>query len=375
MSKAPKYPVTRTSLPPFEEYCEAIRPLWESRWITNMGPLHEELADALADRFGCRVTLFANGHLAIEATLRALLGSGPGEIVTTPFTFVSTTHAIVRCGFTPVFCDVLPEDGTMDPALLESLITPRTVAILPVHVYGHPCDIDTIGDIARRHGLPVLYDAAHAFGVRYKGVPLVRAGDASVLSFHATKVFSTIEGGAVCYDAPLGIPAEAFASRLDDEKNFGIRDAETCVAAGGNAKLGEFSAAMGLCNLRHFEAERDDRLAASGRYDKLLLAGIGVLSRLRPREGTEPAGAYYPLLLPDRATRDRVYTALRADSIGARKYFFPLTSRTECYAACHFAGETPVGEDLASRVLCLPLYAGLTPSDTALIASAVLRAI
>ena len=373
MPKKPKYPVTRTSLPPFEEYCEAIRPLWESHWITNMGPLHDELTDSLAQRFGCNVTLFANGHLALEATLRALLGKGPGEVITTPFTFVSTTHAIIRCGFTPVFCDVQPEDGTMDPACLEGLITSRTVAILPVHVYGHPCDVDAIGAIARRYGLPVVYDAAHAFGVSYKGEPLVRAGDASVVSFHATKVFSTVEGGAVCYGAPMGIPAEEFSSRLDDEKNFGIRDAETSVAAGGNAKLNEFSSAMGLCNLRHFDDEREARLAASGRYDALLLSGG--LSRLRPREGTEPAGAYYPLLLPDRAVRDRVFAALRAEGIGARKYFYPLTSRMECYAAGNYAGTTPVAEDLSSRVLCLPLYAGLTPSDISFIASVLLRAV
>ena len=207
-----KINVTRTSLPPFEDYCEEIRKLWDSHILTNMGVEHDALRDALQQYLGVQhVVLFTNGHLALEAGLRTLGLPQGGEVITTPLTFVSTTHALVRCGLTPVFCDVCPEDGTMDAAKIEPLINDRTVAILPVHVYGHVCDVDAIAAVAERHGLKVLYDAAHAFGVRYRGVPVAQLGEAVMLSFHATKVFSTIEGGAVCCsDAAL-------ARRLADE--------------------------------------------------------------------------------------------------------------------------------------------------------------
>lgn len=359
--------VTRTSLPPFEEYCAAIRPLWESRLMTNMGALHGQFSDALQSRCGCSVTLFSHGHLALEAALEVLARRG-SEIITTPFTFVSTVHAIVRRGLTPVFCDVLPSDGTLDPAGLEALITPRTAAILPVHVYGNPCDVDAIDAVARRHGIPVIYDAAHAFDVRYQDRPLVTFGDASVLSFHATKVFSTVEGGAVCYgEDAAGMSAAEFAVRLDDCKNFGIRDEETCVSPGGNAKLNELQAAMGLCNLRHF----DEAVAARGRVVAQYLDALkplfasGAVSLLLPREGTRPNYAYFPVLFASPEARDKAYTALREAGIHPRKYFWPPVTETHCYRSARYPGadDTPVAHDLSARVLCLPLYDSLTPED------------
>lgn len=227
-----KTSVTRTSLPPFEEYCAQIRPLWDSRILTNMGTQHEAFRTALEQYLAVpHAVPFTNGHLALEAALRALRLPAGAEVVTTPFTFVSTVHAIVRCGFVPVFCDVREEDGTLDPALLEPLLTERTAAVLPVHVYGNVCDVERIGALAARHGLKVLYDAAHAFGVRLHGESAARFGDASVFSFHATKVFSTVEGGAVCTADGTLLQA------LEDEKNFGIRDEEHCAAVGGTQAL------------------------------------------------------------------------------------------------------------------------------------------
>ena len=227
-----KTTVTRTSLPPFEEFCAQIRPLWDSRILTNMGTLHEAFRAALEQYLEVpHAVPFTNGHLALEAALRALRLPAGAEVVTTPFTFVSTVHAIVRCGFVPVFCDVREEDGTLDPALSESLLTERTAAVLPVHVYGNVCDVERIGALAARHGLKVLYDAAHAFGVRLHGESAARFGDASVFSFHATKVFSTVEGGAVCTADGTLLQA------LEDEKNFGIRDEEHCAAVGGTQAL------------------------------------------------------------------------------------------------------------------------------------------
>lgn len=227
-----KTTVTRTSLPPFEEFCAQIRPLWDSRILTNMGSQHEAFRAALEQYLEVpHAVPFTNGHLALEAALRALRLPAGAEVVTTPFTFVSTVHAIVRCGFVPVFCDVREEDGTLDPALSESLLTERTAAVLPVHVYGNVCDVERIGAFAARNGLKVLYDAAHAFSVRLNGESAARFGDVSVFSFHATKVFSTVEGGAVCTADGTLLQA------LEDEKNFGIRDEEHCAAVGGTQAL------------------------------------------------------------------------------------------------------------------------------------------
>ena len=350
--------VTRSSMPPFEEYCDEIRELWDSHWLTNMGTKHQQLEAELKRFLGCEeLVLFTNGHLALENVLEAF--SLQGEIITTPFTFASTTHAIVRSGCTPVFCDIDPVTFTLDPEKLEALITEKTAAILPVHVYGNLCDVEAIGAIAAGHGLPVIYDAAHSFGVFRNGVSSACFGDAAMFSFHATKVFHTIEGGAVC------CRGEALRRRLCDLKNFGIHDEETVPYVGGNAKMNEFCAAMGLCNLRHLEEEIEKRRLVTERYDARL-GGIAGLQINRRQENTRPNYAYYPVVFDGfRLTRDEVYDRLKAAGIVPRKYFYPLTSAFACYAGRpgFDPASTPVAARVAARVLTLPLYADL-PVET-----------
>lgn len=350
--------VTRSSMPSFEEYCEEIRELWDSHWLTNMGVKHRQLEHELKRYLGCdQLALFTNGHLALENIIEAL--DLHGEIITTPFTFASTTHAIVRSGCRPVFCDIDPETYTLDPAKLEALITERTVAILPVHVYGNLCDVDAIGEIAKRHGLPVIYDAAHSFGVFHNGVSSANFGDAAMFSFHATKVFHTIEGGAVCCHS------EEILRRLCDLKNFGIHDEEHVPYVGGNAKMNEFCAAMGLCNLRHLEEEIEKRRWVTERYDQRL-QGIPGLKLNRRQENTKPNYAYYPVVFDGfRRTRDEVFERLAAEGIVPRKYFYPLTSAFSCYEGQpgFDPALTPVADHIAKRVLTLPMYAEL-PLET-----------
>lgn len=355
--------VTRTSMPSFEEYCEQIRPLWDSHILTNMGPQHNEFQSALRKLLGCRVTLFSHGHLALEAALRAFKLPTGSKIVTSPFTFVSTVHAISRLGFEPVFCDVLPQDGTMDPKALECLIDERTALILPVHVYGNVCDVEAIDDIARRHGLPVLYDAAHAFGVSYKGVPVVQYGDASELSFHATKVFSTVEGGAVCYSD------ESLEQVLADERNFGIRDEYVCASAGGNGKMNELQAAMGICNLRHLEEALGERERLWKEYRKQL---EGVVEFCRSRDGATQNHSYMPVFFESGKRRDAVADALDAAGVHARKYFFPLACDALCYK--NLRADVPVARNLSDRVLSLPLYPGLQDEELELVCSVIRQA-
>ena len=348
--------VTRSSMPPFEEYCDEIRDIWDSHWLTNMGAKHQRLEAELKSFLGCEeLVLFTNGHLALENVIEAF--GLKGEIITTPFTFASTTHAIVRCGCTPVFCDIDPVTFTLDPEKLEPLITERTVAILPVHVYGNLCDVDRIGTIARKHSLPVIYDAAHSFGVFRDGVSSACFGDAAMFSFHATKVFHTIEGGAV------SVRDGETRRRLCDLKNFGIHDEENVPYVGGNAKMNEFCAAMGLCNLRHLQEEIEKRRLATERYD-LHLSGVPGLQINRRQENVTPNYAYYPVVFDGfRWTRDQVFDRLKAEGIVPRKYFYPLTSAFRCYEGRPgFNPEsTPVAAHVADRVLTLPMYAGLEP--------------
>lgn len=350
--------VTRSSMPPFEEYCEEIRELWDTHWLTNMGSKHRRLEAELKQYLGCEeLALFTNGHLALENVIEAF--QLQGEIITTPFTFASTTHAIVRCGCKPVFCDIDPKSFTMDPDKLESLITERTAAILPVHVYGNLCDVDRIGEIAARHGLPVIYDAAHSFGVFRNGVSSACFGDAAMYSFHATKVFNTIEGGAVCCHS-----AE-IQRRLCDLKNFGIHDEENVPYVGGNAKMNEFCAAMGLCNLRHLEEEIAKRKVVAERYDARLGDVKGLQLNARQKD-TRPNYAYYPVIFDGfHLTRDEAFSKLSAEGIIPRKYFYPLTSAFRCYAGQpgFDPARTPVAAHAAECVLTLPMYADL-PLET-----------
>ena len=363
--------VTRSSMPPFEEYCEEIRKLWDSHWLTNMGTEHETLERELESFLSCpNVVLFTNGHLALESAIAAFDFPKGGEVITTPFTFVSTTHAITRNGLKPVFCDIEREHYTIDAGKIEELITEKTVAIVPVHVYGNLCDVEKIEKIASRHGLRVIYDAAHAFAEEYKGVSTAMFGDASMFSFHATKVFNTIEGGAVCTrDGKM-------AEMLSDMKNFGIRNAESCVFAGGNAKMNEFQAAMGICNLRHLSREIEKRKTAVLRYRENLSSVKGI--RLcEPDPLVRPNYTYFPVVFTGGKTvRDRVFEELFKEEIIARKYFYPLTSDYECYAGMSDSRkETPVAKEIADSVLTLPLYADLPVSEVDRISGLVVRAL
>lgn len=359
--------VTRSSMPPLEEYVEEIAPLWESRWLTNMGVEHKKLEDGLKSYLGVEnVALFTNGHNALECILEAL--GLRGEVITTPYTFASTTHAIVRKGLTPVFADIKPDDYTIDPESVERLITSRTCAIVPVHVYGNLCDVDAVQEIADRYGLRVVYDAAHAFGVERDGVSAAAFGDASMFSFHATKVFNTIEGGAVCFRDSTLYPV------LNQWKNFGITSPEDVEYVGGNAKMNEFCAAMGVCNLRHLDAEIEKRAHVEVRYRERL-EGVPGIKLVEPQPGVRANHAYMPVVFGDEfgATRDEVFDALAGKDIHARKYFYPLVTDYACYRSVYASERTPVARDVASRVLTLPMYADLALSDVDRICDVIRR--
>ena len=360
--------VTRSSMPSFEEYTEEIKDLWDSHWLTNQGVKHRQLQADLEAYLNCpHVTLYTNGHLALENMLAAYGFPKGSEVITTPFTFVSTTHAIARNGLVPVFCDVNDRDYTIDTDKLEALITDKTVAIMPVHVYGNLCDVETIDTIAKRHGLRVFYDAAHAFAVEYKGVSSACFGDASMFSFHATKVFNTIEGGAVCY------ADDALVEKLDDMKNFGLHGDEGRYVA-GNAKMNEFQAAMGICNLRHLDAEIARRKTAADRY-RARLSGVPGIRLCAPQKDVKPNYAYFPVVFDGyKYSRDEIFDRLKAVDVTARKYFYPITNSFDCYRDFPTAGadKTPVAAYIADRVLCLPLFAGLETADVDRICDVIL---
>lgn len=360
--------VTRSSMPSMEEYIEEIRSIWDSHWLTNMGEKHKALQAELQKYMGVpAVELLTNGHMALELSLQAM--NLQGEVITTPFTFASTTHAIVRNGLEPVFCDIDPETYTMDVTQIERLITDRTCAILPVHVYGNVCNIEEIERIAHKYGLKVLYDAAHTFGETYKGQGIGNFGDASCFSFHATKVFNTIEGGAVCYRDP------DMGRRLYELKNFGIHGPEEVDAVGANAKMNEFCAAMGLCNLRHVDEEIAKRRAVVERYREHL-EGVDGLRLNAQQPEVRSNYAYFPVVFDENlfgASRNEVMDALAQNGIGARKYFYPLTNTFECFHGKYDVDATPVALHVAKRVLTLPLYADLSMEDVDRICKIVLE--
>ena len=350
--------VTRSSMPTLEEYTEEIKELWESHWLTNMGVKHKELQERLKVYLNAEnIELLTNGHMALELTLQAM--NLQGEVITTPFTFASTTHAIVRNGLKPVFCDINPNTYTIDVSKIERLITDRTCAIMPVHVYGNICDVEEIERIAQKYELKVIYDAAHSFGETYKGESVANFGDASCFSFHATKVFNTIEGGAVCFKDPnLG-------KAIYELKNFGIHGPEEVSAVGANAKMNDFCAAMGICNLRHIEEELAKRKLVAERYRNWLekVDGI-VLNTWQPEVKTNYA--YFPVLFEERAfgsSREEVFNALAANGIGARKYFYPLTNTFSCFHGKYDVMDTLVALHISKRILTLPLYADLLLED------------
>lgn len=348
--------VTRSSMPPYDEFVEMIKPLWDSHWLTNMGEFHNELEKKLQDYLGVKyVSLLVNGHLALEMALQSYGFPKGAEVITTPFTFISTTHAIVRNGLQPIFCDVKPEDGTIDESKIENLISEKTVAIVPVHVYGNPCNVEEIARIAKKHGLKVVYDAAHAFAVKYKSCGIGSYGDASIFSFHATKVFNTVEGGAVTFSE------QSMYEKLYNLKNFGIRSAELVVDVGANAKMNELCAVMGLCNLKYIDAAIQARKIVWDYYFSALKCckGIRVLT---PRKNTVQNYAYFPIIVEDdfRISRDELFDEMEQNGIGVRKYFYPLTCDQACFKNMYCNVDLPVARDLAKKVLCLPIYEDLS---------------
>jgi dTDP-4-amino-4,6-dideoxygalactose transaminase len=359
-------PITRSSMPDFEEYINEIKDLWDNRWLTNMGMKHKQLEEKLLRYLDVpNIKLFTNGHLALECAIDAF--DLKGEVITTPFTFASTTHAIVRNGLEPVFCDIDTEDYTIDVDKLEELITEKTSAIIPVHVYGSICNVEEIERIARKYDLKVIYDAAHAFGITVDGVGVANFGDASMFSFHATKVFHTIEGGAVTYKD------EGLSRRLDGLKNFGINGPETVEDVGGNAKMNEFQAAMGICNLRHVDEEIAKRKIVVDRYVESL-SGVKGIKLCKPQAGVKSNYAYFPVVFDGyKMNRDEVLKKLKAENILARKYFYPLTNSFDCYRGRFDVKDTPVAEYIADRVLTLPLYADLALDDVDRICEIILR--
>lgn len=360
--------VTRSSMPPMEEYIEEIKDIWESHWLTNMGGKYRKLQEEVRSYLGVdQMELIVNGHMALELALQMM--ELEGEVITTPFTFVSTTHAIVRSGLTPVFCDIDPETYTMDPARIEELITDKTCAIMPVHVYGNICHVDEIQRIARKYGLKVIYDTAHAFGEMYQEKGIGCYGDAACFSFHATKVFNTVEGGAVCFGD------EKFGRTLRYLKNFGIQGPEKIAGIGTNAKMNEFCAAMGICNLRHVDEEINRRKKVSERYYEKL-KGYKGLQLPRVQKDVKPNYAYFPIVVEEKlfgADRDRIYDCLNSNGIGSRKYFYPLTSKCDCYQGKYRMQETPVAEYVSDHVLSLPIYADLLLEEVDRICNIILE--
>lgn len=360
--------VTCSSMPDFEEYMNEIRELWDTHWLTNMGVKHKVLQKDLEDYLSVdHIDLLTNGHMALELTMQAMNLSG--EVITTPFTFASTTHAIVRNGLTPVFCDINPVDFTIDVTKLESLITDKTSAILPVHVYGNICNVEEVERIANKYGLKVIYDSAHTFGIRYKDKGIGSFGDASCFSFHATKVFNTIEGGAVCYkDLEIG-------ERLYNLKNFGIRGPEVVESVGANAKMNEFQAAMGICNLKHVDEEIEKRKRVVERYRERLENIEGI--QLNPiQENVLSNYAYFPVIFDEKQfgySRNEISDRLAENGIYSRKYFHPLTNTFDCFHGKYDVDKTPVALYISKRVLTLPLYADLALEDVDKICNIILQ--
>lgn len=345
--------VTQSSMPPYEEYIEEIKKIWDSKWLTNMGPIHNDFQLELKKYLQTEnIELFTNGHMALELSLQAL--ELKGEVITTPFTFASTTHTIVRNGLKPVFCDIKSSDYTIDENKIEALITEKTCAIMPVHVYGNICNVEKIQDIANKYNLKVIYDAAHAFGETYKGIGIANFGDVSCFSFHATKVFNSIEGGAASFRS------EMVAKKATALRNFGMVERDQYDLIGSNAKMNEFSAAMGLCNLRHINEEIEKRKKVVLEYISNLY-GIDGISVLESNDDVENNFSYFPVVIEK--DRDEVVKRLSENNIFARKYFYPLTSEFECYSQLSKEYKTPIAKEIANKVLCLPLYADLSLED------------
>lgn len=351
--------VTRPELPPLEEFVPYLEKIWASRVLTNGGPYHQQLEQALCDYLGIKhLALFSNGTTALITALQSLRITG--EVITTPYSFVATSHSLLWNGIEPVFVDIDPDTLNLDPAKIEAAITPRTTAIMPVHCYGHPCQVEALQKIADNYNLKLIYDAAHAFGVEDANGSVLRHGDLSVLSFHATKVFNTFEGGAiVCPDATTKL-------RIDRLKNFGFVDEVTVVSHGINGKMSEINAALGLLQLRYVDQAIARRREVDALYRECLKDVTGIHCQQDAGE-TKANYSYFPILVtPEYSlSRDELYLRLKEHNIYARRYFYPLITDYPMYRRLASASNEnlPVANLVAQQVLCLPIYPGLEESD------------
>lgn len=348
--------VTKSSMPPIEEYIKEIESIWDSKWLTNMGSKHKTLELQLLEYLRVpNIILFTNGHIALESVIAAF--DLKGEVITTPFTFASTTHAIIRNGLKPVFCDINPIDYTIDVEKIEALITDKTSAIVPVHVYGNMCQVYEIERIAKKYNLKIIYDAAHTFGSTVDDIGIGNFGNASMFSFHATKVFNTIEGGAVTFkDGDL-------TNILNHLKNFGITGPESVEYIGGNGKMNEFQAAMGLCNLKYVDGEIEKRKKVVERYIENFKDVEGIALN-KEQKGVKNNYAYFPVLFDGyKYNRDEVFELLKKNGIIARKYFYPTINSFQCYRDEYNPNDTPIAKDISEKILTLPLYADLSMED------------
>ena len=354
MSNEPIY-VTQPSLPPLDDFIESLKMIWESKVLTNNGPFHKEFEKELADFLGVKyVSVFSNGTLGLITALQCL--SIKGEVITTPYTFIATTNALHWNGITPVFCDVDPVYGNIDPAKIEALITARTMAIMPVHVYGNPCDMKAIEAIGKKHKLKIIYDAAHAFGVRKNKESILNSGDLSILSFHATKTFNTIEGGAIISHD------EATKIRIDNLKNFGITSEVTVVEPGINAKMNELQCAFGLLQLKEINKNILKRKVITEFYREEL-TGVKGLRFLEDISGVEHNYSYFPIFIEADfpLTRDELYEFLKTHRIFSRRYFYPLVNTFSPYnelPSAHMK-DLSQAQKMADEVVCLPIYSDL----------------
>lgn len=348
--------VTSPLLPSLDDFIPMLKDIWERKWLTNNGHYHKELEKQLADYLGVEyISLFTNGTLPLITALQALRISG--EVITTPYSFVATTHSIWWNGLKPVFVDVDEETGNLDPEKIEAAITPHTTAIMPVHVYGTPCNTKRIQEIADIYGLKIIYDAAHAFGVKVNGESILKQGDMSTLSFHATKVYNTVEGGAlICRDA-------ATKKRIDFLKNFGFNGETTVVAPGINSKMDEIRSAYGLLNLQQVDGAIAKRKATAEKY-RAVLKNVPGVRCLKDIEGVHHNYAYFPIFIDEKEygmSRDALYAKLQEHNIFGRRYFYPLISTFSAYKGLDSANpkNLPIAHKLADQVLCLPMFAGL----------------
>lgn len=352
--------VTSPLLPSLEEFEPLLKDIWNRKWLTNNGYYHKQLETALAEYLGVEyISLFTNGTLPLITALQAMRITG--EVITTPYSFVATTHSIWWNGLTPVFVDVDPMTGNLDPQKIEEAITPKTTAIMPVHVYGNPCDIDAIQEIADRYGLAVIYDAAHAFNVKLNGKTILGAGDMNTLSFHATKTYNTVEGGAlICHDART-------KKRIDYLKNFGFAGETTVVAPGINSKMDEIRSAYGLCNLKHIDNAIAARKKVAQKY-RAALANVPGISMFAERPEVTYNYSYFPIFVNEAEygmSRDALYEKMKSQNVLGRRYFYPLISDFAIYRGLPSASKAnlPVATRMADEVICLPMHANLTEDE------------